>query len=841
MQEAILRLQTYWSCRGCTLTQPFNVEVGAGTMNPSTILSVLGPEPWRVAYVEPSVRPDDSRYGQNPNRLQTHTQFQVILKPEPGDPQELYLGSLAALGIDACAHDVRFVEDNWAQPAIGAWGLGWEVWLDGLEITQFTYFQQVGGQNLDPVPVEITYGLERILMAIQQVGHFKDLLYAPGVSYGEVFGQSEYEMSRYYLDEADVDTTRTLLDAYSREAARMITHELPVPAHVFVLKSSHAFNILDARGAISTAERASWFATMRDQSCEVAALWTRLREQAGYPRGVHQPPEPARAPLDPATLTSAAGASLLLEIGTEELPPHVVDATITAVAAKAADLLSATALPHGTIRADATPRRIALRVNDIGEREPDTTQIRRGPRLAAAYDAEGNPTPGLAGFLKAQKAEVGDLVRVEVNGVEHVALEQARAGRTAATVLTEVCSQLVTGLRADQNMRWRDRGLTFSRPIRWLVALLGETVLPVTAGTLTAGRTTRVDRQAVRPLIEIGAAELYEQELTEAGIVLDVRRRRGEVLRQAGELAAAEGGRLGNDEALVDEITNLVESPVGLLGRFDPKYLKLPQQILTTVMRKHQRYLPVFDVDGKLLSMFVAIANGICDPATTRAGNENVLRARFADAEFFWNADLLVSPAEFRTRLAALTFAEKVGTMADRADRIAAVAGELAGLIALPAAEAAALARAGQLAKFDLATHMVIELTSLAGAMAREYAAAAGESPEVATALWEMELPRHQADSLPTTTVGALPSAGGPIRPARGDVCGRSEAHRHVRLVRAAPSRPGHCTYPARTPGVGADHHHRGPGGRRTAATRAGCANRRTDNRFRGGIDPGPL
>jgi glycyl-tRNA synthetase len=201
-------------------------------------LSVLGPEPWKVAYVEPSVRPDDSRYGQNPNRLQTHTQFQVILKPEPGNPQELYLGSLAALGIDLRAHDVRFVEDNWAQPAIGAWGLGWEVWLDGLEITQFTYFQQVGGQNLDPVPVEITYGLERILMAIQQVSHFKDLLYAPGVSYGEVFGQSEYEMSRYYLDEADVDTTRTLLDAYSHEAARMIAHELPVPAHVFVLKSS---------------------------------------------------------------------------------------------------------------------------------------------------------------------------------------------------------------------------------------------------------------------------------------------------------------------------------------------------------------------------------------------------------------------------------------------------------------------------------------------------------------------------------------------------------------------------------------------------------------------------
>ncbi|HET6665959.1 MAG TPA: glycine--tRNA ligase subunit alpha, partial [Intrasporangium sp.] len=192
------------------IVQPFNTEVGAGTMNPATILRVLGPEPWRVAYVEPSVRPDDSRYGENPNRLQTHTQFQVILKPDPGNPQELYLESLEALGIDIRAHDIRFVEDNWAQPAIGAWGLGWEVWLDGMEITQFTYFQQVGGQNLDPVSVELTYGIERIMMALQGVTHFKDMEYAKGISYGEAFGQSEYEMSRYYLDDADIQTNRDL-------------------------------------------------------------------------------------------------------------------------------------------------------------------------------------------------------------------------------------------------------------------------------------------------------------------------------------------------------------------------------------------------------------------------------------------------------------------------------------------------------------------------------------------------------------------------------------------------------------------------------------------------------
>jgi glycyl-tRNA synthetase len=210
MQDAILRLNSYWVEQGCVLGQSSNTEVGAGTLNPATLLRVLGPEPWRVGYVEPSVRPDDARYGENPNRMQTHTQYQVILKPSPSDIQDLYLGSIRALGIDTDAHDVRFVEDNWESPAVGAWGLGWEVWLDGLEITQFTYFQQAGGLVLDPPAVEITYGLERILMAVQGVTHFKDIAYTDDIRYGEIVGQAEYEMSRYYLDEADVEASREM-------------------------------------------------------------------------------------------------------------------------------------------------------------------------------------------------------------------------------------------------------------------------------------------------------------------------------------------------------------------------------------------------------------------------------------------------------------------------------------------------------------------------------------------------------------------------------------------------------------------------------------------------------
>jgi glycyl-tRNA synthetase len=324
MQEALLALNAYWSQQGCLVAQPMNSEVGAGTLNPATFLRVQGPEPWRVAYVEPSVRPDDSRYGENPNRLQTHTQFQVILKPEPGNAQELYLGSLKALGIDIEAHDVRFVEDNWASPALGAWGLGWEVWLDGLEITQFTYFQQAGGITLDPVSVEITYGLERILMALQGVSHFKDIVYAPGVSYGEVFGQAEYEMSRYYLDDADVDTNRELFEAYAREARRLLDLRLPVPAYSYVLKCSHTFNVLDARGAISTTERARSFARMRALAHDVAALWAERRAELGHPLGTAEAAAEedgqAASEADPAPAADPR-RTLAFEIGFEELPP----------------------------------------------------------------------------------------------------------------------------------------------------------------------------------------------------------------------------------------------------------------------------------------------------------------------------------------------------------------------------------------------------------------------------------------------------------------------------------------------------------------------------------------
>ena len=260
-QSMILSLQDYWSKWGCLIWQPYYSQVGAGTMNPATFLRVLGPEPWNVAYVEPSVRPDDGRYGENPNRFQQHTQFQVILKPDPGNPQEIYLKSLEALGIDPRQHDIRFVEDNWESPALGAWGLGWEVWLDGQEITQFTYFQQAGGQLLDPVSVEITYGLERIAMALQNARHFKDLLWNSERTVGDLMMQGEKEHSRYYFELADVERVRKMYDLFEEEARNALSHGLVLPAHDYILKCSTCFQYSGHTGSDRGYRKAGLFWT----------------------------------------------------------------------------------------------------------------------------------------------------------------------------------------------------------------------------------------------------------------------------------------------------------------------------------------------------------------------------------------------------------------------------------------------------------------------------------------------------------------------------------------------------------------------------------------------------
>ena len=286
-QELIFELQKYWANQECVIVQPYDMEMGAGTFHPATFLRTIGPEPWRTAYVQASRRPTDGRFGENPNRLQHHYQFQVVLKPSPDNIQELYLISLKAIGVDTKKHDIRFVEDNWESPTLGAWGLGWEVWLDGMEISQFTYFQQVGGLDCRPVTGEITYGLERIAMCLQDCSDLFELAWSrtrkAKVTYGDIYHQNEVEMSRYNFDLANTDALFNWFDVCEKESQKLIEEGLPIPAYEMTMKASHSFNLLDARGAISVTERQRYILRIRSLSREVARSYFESREKLGFP------------------------------------------------------------------------------------------------------------------------------------------------------------------------------------------------------------------------------------------------------------------------------------------------------------------------------------------------------------------------------------------------------------------------------------------------------------------------------------------------------------------------------------------------------------------------------
>ena len=282
-QELIFALQNFWAKQGCLIVQPYDTEKGAGTFNPATFLRVLGPEPWRAAYVEPSRRPADGRYGENPNRLQHYYQFQVIMKPSPENIQNMYIDSLKSFGIDPLKHDIRFVEDDWESPTLGAWGLGWEVWLDGMEITKFTYFQQAGGIDLKPVSAEITYGIERISMYLQGIENVYDITWTPGIKYGDVHHRSEVEFSKYNFEEANIEMLLKLFEMYEKEALRLLDINLVLPAYDYCLKTSHTFNLLDARGAISVSERVGYIGRVRQIARKCAEAYLKQREEMGFP------------------------------------------------------------------------------------------------------------------------------------------------------------------------------------------------------------------------------------------------------------------------------------------------------------------------------------------------------------------------------------------------------------------------------------------------------------------------------------------------------------------------------------------------------------------------------
>lgn len=758
-QSIIIKLQEFWASRGCLIWQPYYTQVGAGTMNPATFLRVLGPEPWNVAYVEPSVRPDDGRYGENPNRLQMHYQYQVILKPDPGNPQEIYLDSLKALGIDPRQHDIRFVEDNWEQPAISAWGLGWEVWLDGQEITQFTYFQQVGGVMLDPVAVEITYGLDRILIALNNASGIWNEPWNEQITYGEIRRREEYEHSKYYYEIADVARARQMYELYLAECEACLAAGLVLPAHDYVLKSSHAFNVLDARGAVSLTERQASFGKMRELARRVALTYLEQRKELGFPL-LKETPTPALQPVAPQSTVNHP-SSFLLEIGTEELPAGDVDAALAQLRERVPAWLQELRLEHGAVSVHATPRRLTVFVENLAPAQADREELVKGPPAEKAFDPTGNPTPAALGFARKNGLEVADLQVRDMDGGKYVVAVVKSKGRPALEILAESLPGWVAGIAFVKTMRWNQSGVAFSRPIRWFVALLGEQVIPFAYAGISSGRVSRGLRPCDSPEIVISSAETYFQAIRQAGILLDLEERKAAIVEQVNAAAQSVGGQALIEPGLLAEVANLIEKPTAVLGAFDAEFLALPRDVLIGTMKKHQRYFPVLrapasQVSGAaqelqhqgagtptdLLPFFIAIRNGDAEFLDlVRQGNEHVLGARFADANFFVREDVKFPLEHYREGLKKLVFQTRLGSMFEKSERIVRLAEKIGLLLGLEEAQRATVYRAAFLAKADLTTQMVTEMTSLQGIIGREYALRAGEPVEVAEAIGEQYQP----------------------------------------------------------------------------------------------------
>ena len=761
-QTIIMTLQRYWAEQGCLIWQPYYTQVGAGTYNPATYLRVLGPEPWHVGYVEPSVRPDDGRYGENPNRLVQHTQFQVILKPDPGNPQEIYLRSLEALGVDPRQHDIRFVEDNWESPALGAWGLGWEVWLDGQEITQFTYFQMAGGIQLEPVSVEITYGLERIAMTLQRVRNFRDLRWSAERTYGDVQLQGEQEHSKYYFEIADVERTRQLYELYKAEAETALENHLVLPAHDYVLKMSHTFNILDTRGAIGVTERAAFFARMRDLSRRVAEAYVEERTRLEFPWLVQADGAAAVAPAAPlpAAVPSVGPEprDFLLEIGTEELPAGDLTSALEQLKERVPVLLDDLRLAHGAVQVLGTPRRLVVWVKDLAASQPDRESLVKGPPASRAFDALGAPTKAAEGFARSRGIDPADLQVAEMDGGSYVVAHVFETGRQAPAVLAEALSGLIAGLRFDKTMRWNSSGVAFSRPIRWLIALFGGEVVPFAYAGLTAGNFTRGLRFHSTDAFKVGSHADYFKFLQSQGIQLNPVERSASITEQTRRLIEECGGNPQRlDAGLLEEVTNLVEAPTALRGSFAAEHLKLPAEVLVSVMQKYQRYFPVYKADGSLLPYFIVVRNGDAQDLDVVAdGNEQVVRARFADAAFFIREDIKSKLEDFLPRLGTLTFQVKLGSMLDKTHRIEKLVERLIPMVKLDAADIATVRRAATLSKADLVTQMVIEMTSLQGIIGRYYARQSGEPQAVSDAIFEACLPRSAGDQAPGSPAGLL-------------------------------------------------------------------------------------
>jgi glycyl-tRNA synthetase len=769
-QELLRRLSKFWEEQGCIIQQGYDLEVGAGTMNPATFLRCLGPEPYRAAYIEPCRRPTDGRYGKNPNRLQHYFQYQVILKPSPLNMQQLYIDSLKAIGVDLKKHDLRFVHDDWENPTIGAWGLGWEVWIDGMEITQYTYFQSVGGIPVSPITGELTYGIERLAMYLQNVDSIFDLKWNEHLTYGDIYHRNEVEWSHYNFEEATTDMWFRHFDDFEKEAKKLIAKNLPIPAYEFVMKSSHAFNLLDARGAISVTERTKYITRIRDLAKMIAESYIQSRKDAGFPllkvfpQIVHDQIKQPEIPQALLTVDRSKKEDFLLEVGSEELPAVFVPIGQQNLERDLKRLLDKESLKYDSLEVFGTPRRLAILVKGLVMGLSDQKEEKKGPAVDKAFDASGHATPAGQGFFRSLGKEPISLASLkkgsdpeisikDVKGSDYLFATIFKKGRATAEILAEQLPGLILNLDFPKKMRWADLEITYARPLQWIVALLGKEIVPFSLGGLTSGNISRGHSQLNPVSFPITEAKNYSAILKEQKVMVAPTERKESIIKQLDDLEKKLNGKIIEREAVLPQVINLVEWPQVTEATFSKNFLKVPKEVLISEMVEHQKYFPVANKDGSLKDHFV-ITSDTNPSDNIRKGNQKVLSSRLSDGVFLYEKGLSVTFDTFNEKLKHVTFLSGMGSLYDKVVRLKGHAKVLQHKLGI--STIAKAIRAAEVSKADLVSEMVFEFPDLQGTIGKYYAIHHGEDPEVAQAIEEQWMPRGEKEPLPETSTGII-------------------------------------------------------------------------------------
>lgn len=760
-QQIIQRLTDFWERQGCIVHQGHDLEVGAGTFNPATFLRCLGPEPYSTVFTEPSRRPKDGRYGDNPNRVQLFHQLQVIIKPSPYNIQKLYLDSLKAIGLKLQEHDIRFVHDDWEGPTLGAWGLGWEVWCDGMEVTQFTYFQAVGSLPLSPVSVELTYGLERLAMFIQNVDNMFDVKWNEKLTLRDIIHRNEVEWSTYNFEAASTAMWQRHFDDFEKEAKELIAVHLPIPAYDFVIKASHAFNILDARGAISVTERTGYITRIRDLARLIAIEYLDSREKLGFPLLKEKKASlPITLKAPEKSFNPKKSRDFLLEVGSEELPATFVPIGCAQLEKAVRALLDSHELKYSSLKAYGTPRRLSILVENLADGTAAKTIERRGPAISAAFDSSGALTPQGHGFLKSAAISSASLEAIQVGKVKGLKIRDdylyatiSQPGKAASLILAEQLPKLILGLDFPKKMRWADLDIDYARPLRWIVALFGNKIIPFSVGNIVSNRISYGHSQLCLKKFSLKNPSEYLSALRNHYVLADIEERKNTILRQLQQIENELDGKALEQNKVLAQVLHLVEWPQLTYAHFDASFLKAPPEVLISEMVEHQKYFPVADTEGKLKNIFIITADNTPNDLI-RKGNQKVLSARLSDGVFLYEQDVKIALAQFNEKLKLMTFQKELGSMLDKVERIISTATTLNN--ALEITDQKKLLRAALLCKADLASALVGEFPELQGTIGKYYAQAQNEEVDVACAIEEHWMPRGEKAPLPKTSTGIV-------------------------------------------------------------------------------------